>query len=227
MRCQAREEDSYLSKATKPMTLPIYSIEGTPTGQVLTVPEGLLAFEPNTHLIYLDVKRILAAARQGTHKTKTRGEVQGSKRKLYRQKGTGRARMGSIRNPIRRGGGTIHGPVPRDYAIKLNDKEKRLARLGAFVMHLHNGTLWVVESLQYPQPKTKLFLRTMQGLGWEETPLQVYTHGYNPVAYLSARNVPRVAVAPAETWNTYDLARASHLLWEKAALEKLFQSFSV
>lgn len=205
------------------MQLPIYSLDGSPTGQSLVVPEALLAFEPHTHLIYLDVKRILAAARQGTHKTKTRGEVQGSKRKLYRQKGTGRARMGSIRNPIRRGGGTIHGPVLRDYSIKLNEKEKRLARLSAFVQHLQRQSIWVVDSLSYDLPKTRRFLQLLERLGWQGTPLQVYTHGYNPTAYLSARNLPRVQLQPASSWNTYDMTRARHLLWEKPALENLFQ----
>lgn len=209
------------------MQLPIYSIDGQPTGALITVPEALLTLEPNEHLIYLDVKRILADARQGTHKTKTRGEVQGSKRKLYRQKGTGRARMGSIRNPIRRGGGTIQGPVPRDYTLSMNDKEKRLARLSAFVLHLRQSSIWVVDSLTYEQPKTKLFLRTLQGLGWAGTPLQVYTDGYNPVAYLAARNIPRVALQPAAYWNTYDMTKARHLLWERAAIEKLFNQLSV
>lgn len=206
------------------MQLPIYDLDGTPTGQSLVVPEALLSFEPNLHLIYLDVKRILAAARQGTHKTKTRGEVQGSKRKLYRQKGTGRARMGSIRNPIRRGGGTIHGPIPRDYTLKLNEKEKRLARLSAFVQHIQRGSVWVVDTLSYEVPKTRRFLQLLDKLGWSGTPLQVYTHGYNPTAYLSARNIPRVEVQPASLWNTYDIARARHLLWERPALENLFQA---
>ncbi|MCS7153013.1 MAG: 50S ribosomal protein L4 [Bacteroidia bacterium] len=210
------------------MQLPIFSIEGKPTGAYLTVPEVLLQFEPNEHLIYLDVKRILADRRQGTHKTKTRGEVKGSKRKLYRQKGTGRARMGSIRNPIRRGGGTVHGPVPRDYSIKLNAKEKQLARLSAFVLHLRNQSIWVVDSFAgLAQPKTKLFLRTLEGLGWDRTPLQVYTHGYNPIVYLSGRNIPKVYIQPAQNWNTYDIARARHLLWEQAALENLFNQLAV
>ncbi|MEN3040240.1 MAG: 50S ribosomal protein L4 [Bacteroidia bacterium] len=210
------------------MQLPIFSIEGQPTNSYLEVPEALLTFEPNQHLIYLDVKRILADARQGTHKTKTRGEVKGSKRKLYRQKGTGRARMGSIRNPIRRGGGTVHGPVPRDYTIKLNEKEKRIARLSALVLHLRQQTVWVIESLRYEQPKTRLFWRTLLNLGWQEgSPLQVYTHEYNPIAYLSARNIPRVSVQPAHNWNTYDMARAHYLLWERAALESLFKQLSL
>ncbi|MCS7297553.1 MAG: 50S ribosomal protein L4 [Bacteroidia bacterium] len=202
-------------------------MNGEPTGASLVVPSALLEFEPNEHLIYLDVKRILADRRQGTHKTKTRGEVKGSKRKLYRQKGTGRARMGSIRNPIRRGGGTVHGPRPRDYTLKLNAKEKYLARLSIFTLHLRQGSIWVVESLAYDKPKTKSFLRTLQGLGWDRTPLQVYTHGYNPVAYLSARNIPGVTLQPAQNWNTYDMARARRLLWEQVALERLFHQLSL
>ncbi|MCS7188528.1 MAG: 50S ribosomal protein L4 [Bacteroidia bacterium] len=209
------------------ISLPVYSIEGKATGQSIQVPDLLLNFSPNEHLIYMDVRRILAAARQGTHKTKTRGEVKGSKRKLYRQKGTGRARMGSIRNPIRRGGGTVHGPVPRDYSFKLNEKERRLARLSAFVLHIHHQTLWVVENLRYEVPKTKLFLQTVKGIGWDGSPLQIYTDGYNPVAYLAARNVPKVSIQPASSWNTYDLARARYLLWERKAIENLFNSLSI
>ncbi|MCS6789402.1 MAG: 50S ribosomal protein L4 [Bacteroidia bacterium] len=209
------------------MQIPIYTKEGTPTGDSLVIPEFLLAMEPHEHLIYMDVKRILAAARQGTHKTKTRGEVQGSKRKLYRQKGTGRARMGSIRNPIRRGGGTIHGPVPRDYSFKLNEKEKQLARLSAFVLHLKQQSIWVVRDLAYEVPRTRLFAQMLRSLGWQGTPLQVYTHGHQRNAYLAARNIPRVSITPANQWNTYALARARHLLWEETALRELLQKITV
>lgn len=209
------------------MQLPIYTKEGTPTGDFLEIPDALVQMEPHEHLIYMDVKRILAAARQGTHKTKTRGEVKGSKRKLYRQKGTGRARMGSIRNPIRRGGGTVHGPVPRDYSFKLNEKEKRIARLSAFVIHLKQQSLWVVRDLAFEVPRTRLFVQMLRNLGWQGTPLQVYTHGLQRHAYLAARNIPRVSIAPASQWNTYDLARARHLLWEEAALRELLSKIAV
>ncbi len=206
------------------MQLPIYTLEGKPSGQTLVVPEALLRLEPHEHLIWLDVKRILADRRQGTHKTKTRGEVSGSKRKLYRQKGTGHARMGSIRNPIRRHGGTVFGPVPRDYSLKVNKKVQRLARLSAFVLHLRQNTLWVVEDIRLEKPKTRVMAQLLANLGWDAKALHLFTSGYNPQAYLSARNLPKVTISPAETWNTYDLVRASYLLWEKSALEKLFQS---
>ncbi len=204
------------------MNLPVYNLSGEATGAVIEVPEALLSFEPHEHLIWLDVKRILADRRQGTHKTKTRGEVKGSKRKLYRQKGTGHARMGSIRNPIRRHGGIVFGPVPRDYSLKLNKQEKILARWSAFVLHLRNNSLWVVEDVQLEKPKTKTIAQFLTALQWDHKPLHIYTHGYNPNFYLSARNIPKVSVSPAQQWNTYDLARASHLLWEKSALENLF-----
>ncbi len=209
------------------MQLTIYHLTGTPTGGTIEVPEALLSFEPNEHLIWLDVKRILADRRQGTHKTKTRGEVRGSKRKLYRQKGTGRARMGSIRNPIRRHGGTVFGPVPRDYAPKLNKQEKVQARWSAFIMHLKNNSLWVVEDVQLEKPKTKTIAQFLTTLQWDFKPLHIYTHGYNPNFYLSARNLPRVSISPAEMWNTYDLARASRLIWEKSALEDLFRQVAL
>jgi large subunit ribosomal protein L4 len=203
------------------MQLPVYNLSGQPTGAVVEIPEALLSFEPHEHLIWLDVKRILADRRQGTHKTKTRGEVQGSKRKLYRQKGTGHARMGSIRNPIRRHGGTVFGPVPRDYALKMNKKEKILARWSAFILHLKNNALWVVEDVQLEKPKTKTVASLLSALQWDGKPLQIYTNGYNPNFYLSARNIVKVSISPAEAWNTYDLTKASRLLWEKSALENL------
>jgi len=209
------------------MQLPVYNLSGQATGAVIEVPEALLSFEPHEHLIWLDVKRILADKRQGTHKTKTRGEVKGSKRKLYRQKGTGRARMGSIRNPIRRHGGIVFGPVPRDYNLKMNKKEKVLARWSAFVLHLKNNSIWVVEDVQLERPKTKTIVNLLTALQWDQKPLQIYTHGYNPNFYLSARNIPRVSISPADAWNTYDLARASHLLWEKSAIENLFRQVNL
>jgi len=205
------------------MKLPVYNLSGESTGAVIEVPEALLSFEPHEHLIWLDVKRILADRRQGTHKTKTRGEVKGSKRKLYRQKGTGHARMGSIRNPIRRHGGIVFGPVPRDYSVKLNKKEKILARWSAFVLHLRNNSLWVVEDVQLEKPQTKTIAQFLFALQWDHKPLHIYTQGYNPNFYLSARNIPKVSVSPADQWNTYDLAKASRLLWEKSAIENLFR----
>ncbi len=205
------------------MKLPVYNLSGESTGAVIEVPEALLSFEPHEHLIWLDVKRILADRRQGTHKTKTRGEVKGSKRKLYRQKGTGHARMGSIRNPIRRHGGIVFGPVPRDYSVKLNKKEKILARWSAFVLHLRNNSLWVVEDVQLENPQTKTIAQFLFALQWDHKPLHIYTRGYNPNFYLSARNIPKVSVSPADQWNTYDLAKASRLLWEKSAIENLFR----
>lgn len=204
------------------MNLPVYNLSGEATGAVIEVPEALLSFEPHEHLIWLDVKRILADRRQGTHKTKTRGEVRGSKRKLYRQKGTGRARMGSIRNPIRRHGGIVFGPVPRDYSLKLNKQEKLPARWSAFVLHLRNNSLWVVEDVRLEKPKTKTIAQFLSALQWDHKPLHIYTHGHNLNFYLSARNIPKISVSPAEQWNTCDLASASRLLWEKSALENLF-----
>jgi len=209
------------------MELPVYLLSGQPSGAVIPVPEVLLQLEPHKHLMWLDVKRILADRRQGTHKTKTRSEVRGSKRKLYRQKGTGRARMGSLRSPIRRHGGIVFGPVPRDYSLKLNKKAQRLARWSALVMHLKNGSLRVVEDIQLPQPKTKVIVQLLNGLPWDGKTLHFYTHGHNPTAYLSARNIPRVTIAPAQSWNTYDMARAAHLLWEKSALETLFREIQL
>ena len=137
------------------MKLSVYSTDGNKTGKTVELAAEVFGIEPNNHAMYLDVKRFMAAQRQGTHDTLHRGVVSGSTRKLKKQKGTGGARAGSIKNPLYRGGGTIFGPQPRDYTHKLNIKVKQLARRSALSTKAIEKSIRVVESLAMSAPKTK------------------------------------------------------------------------
>jgi len=137
------------------MQLEVLNISGQKTGKNVTLDDAVFAIEPNDHAIYLDVKRYLAAQRTGTHKTKDRGEVAGSTRKLHRQKGTGGSRKGSIKSPLFRQGGSTFGPRPRDYDIKVNKDTTRLARKSALSYKAKDGGIMVLDGLNFEKPKTK------------------------------------------------------------------------
>src|ERR1700742_4180969 len=146
------------------MQLDILNIQGKKTGRTVELPEEIFGVEPNNHVIYLAVKQYLAAQRQGTHKVKTRAEVQGASRKLHRQKGTGGSRKGNIRNPLYKGGGTIFGPKPRDYDFKLNRKVKDLAKMSALAYKAKGNAIVIVEDLKFETPKTKSFTDALKKL---------------------------------------------------------------
>ncbi|NNE27431.1 MAG: 50S ribosomal protein L4, partial [Saprospiraceae bacterium] len=141
------------------MKVDVYGINGKTTGRKIDLPDEIFGIEPNDHALYLDVKAIQAHKRQGTSKTKERGEITGSTRKIKRQKGTGTARAGSIKSPIFRGGGRIFGPKPRKYNLKLNKKVKNLARKSALSTKAKSGALKVVEDFTFDQPKTSEFVQ--------------------------------------------------------------------
>src|SRR6478736_5600406 len=135
------------------MQVDVLNIQGAKTGRTIELPEEIFGAEPNNHVVYLAVKQYLAAQRQGTHKVKTRSEVQGSSKKLHKQKGTGGARKGNLRSPIYKGGGTIFGPKPHKYDIKLNRKVKDLAKMSALAHKAKNNAIFVVEDVQLETPK--------------------------------------------------------------------------
>src|SRR5947208_17026778 len=139
------------------MQLNVLNIQGQETGRTVELPEEIFGIEPNNHAIYLAVKQYLGAQRQGTHKVKTRAEVQGSSRKLHKQKGTGGSRKGNIRNPLNKGGGTVFGPKPHGYDIKLNRKVKDLAKISALSYMAKNSSIFVIEDITLDEPKTKSF----------------------------------------------------------------------
>src|SRR6187431_2241226 len=136
------------------MQVEVLDIKGKKTGRMIELPEEIFAAEPNNHVIYLAVKQYLAAQRQGTHNVKTRAEVKGARRKLHRQKGTGGSRKGNIRNPLYKGGGTILGPKPHSYDIKLNRKVKDLARISALSYKAKENAILIVEDIKLDAPKT-------------------------------------------------------------------------
>src|SRR4030043_492889 len=137
------------------MKLPVFNITGKETGKKTDLKDSIFGIEPNDHAIYLDVKQYMANTRQGTHKTKERAEITGSTRKIKRQKGTGTARAGSIKNPLFRGGGRVFGPQPRYYGFKLNKKVKQLARKSALSYKASSNSIIVVEDFSFEAPKTK------------------------------------------------------------------------
>src|SRR5215204_5027904 len=144
------------------MQVKVLNIQGQETGRTVELPEDIFGIEPNDHAIYLAVKQYLGAQRQGTHKVKTRAEVQGASRKLHKQKGTGGARKGNIRNPLYKGGGTVNGPLPHTYGFKLNRKVKDLAKMSALAYKAKEGKIVIIEDMQIETPKTKDFV-TMLG----------------------------------------------------------------
>src|SRR6478735_3428767 len=146
------------------MQVDVLNIKGEKTGRTLELPDDIFGVEPNDHVIYLAVKQYQAAQRQGTHKVKTRAEVQGASRKLHRQKGTGGSRKGNIRNPLYKGGGTIFGPKPHGYGIKLNKKVKDLAKMSALAYKAKENAIVVIEDVKMEAPKTKTFSTILKSL---------------------------------------------------------------
>src|SRR6185436_5876467 len=139
------------------MQVDILNIEGQKTGRMIDLPDEIFGIEPNDHVIYLAVKQYLAAQRQGTHKVKTRAEVHGSSKKLHKQKGTGGSRKGNLRNPLYKGGGTVFGPKPHRYGIKLNRKVKDLAKMSALAYKAKDNAIVVLEDVKMDAPKTSTF----------------------------------------------------------------------
>ena len=200
------------------MQVDVLNIKGQKTGRTIELPQEVFGVEPNDHAIYLAVKQYLAAQRQGTHKVKTRAEVQGASRKLHKQKGTGGSRKGNIRNPLYKGGGTIFGPKPHAYDFKLNRKVKDLAKVSALSHKAKDAALMVVEEITMDVPKTKQVNEVLKGLNVADKKTLLIIADYNDNLYLSTRNVPNVASSLLADINTYDIINADVLvLTENAA----------
>ncbi len=193
---------------------------GTETGRSVTLPVDIFGLEPNDHAIYLDVKQFMANQRQGTHKTKDRTEIHRSTRKVFRQKGTGGARHGSLKSGIYVGGARIHGPRPRDYSFKLNKKLKRLARLSALSYKAKENSIYVVEDIEMNTPKTSEFVSMLKALNINGRSLFV-TPDTNKNVYLSGRNIPSNTVMRAADVNTYEVLKANSLILTESSIAKL------
>lgn len=194
------------------MRVDVYSTSGQKTGQTVDLADNVFAIDPNDHAIYLDVKRYLAAQRTGTHKSKHRGEIHGSTRKLHKQKGTGGSRKGSAKNPLFRRGGTIFGPQPREYDIKVNKSTQRLARKSALTYKAKDNNIVVLDALAFSAPKTKDFTGVLKNLSLNNEKTLILIPERNDNVYLSSRNVERTQVQIASLVNTYDIMNCNKLV---------------
>ena len=208
------------------MQADVLNIKGKKTGRTVELPDEIFGAEPNDHVIYLAVKQYLAAQHQGTHKVKTRAEVHGSSRKLHRQKGTGGSRKGNIRNPLYKGGGTVFGPKPHAYDIKLNRKVKELARASALSYKAKGNSIFVIEDITLDAPKTKTFVEMLRGLKVDDKKVLFVTPEHNDSLYLSFRNVPAVNGILFNAINTYEIVNADVVVLTESAA-KIFSEEKV
>jgi len=195
------------------MKLEVLNTSGQKTGKSVTLDASVFAIEPNDHAIYLDVKRYLAAQRTGTHKSKHRGEIHGSTRKLHKQKGTGGSRKGSIKNPLFRQGGTIFGPQPRSYDIKVNKSTQRLARKSALSYKAKENNILVLDTISMDKPQTKEFASLLKTLSLDGKKTLVLIPERNDNVFLSSRNIEKTNVQIASLVNTYDIMNSHNVVF--------------
>jgi len=203
------------------MELAIHDIKGKDTGRKAKLSKNVFAVEPNDHAIYLDVKQYLANNRKGLHKTKERAEIKGSTRKIKRQKGTGTARAGSIKNPLFRGGGRVFGPRPRSYDQKVNKKVKRLARKSALSYKAKNKAIIIIEDFDFSKPNTKDYFSILKAFDLEAKKTLMVLNGGNKNIYLSSRNLKNSKVVVNSELNTYEITDATNVLILESAVDGL------
>lgn len=203
------------------MKIPVFNIEGKETGKKVDLKDSIFGIEPNDHAIYLDVKHYMAATRQGTHKAKQRAEIAGSTRKIKRQKGTGTARAGSIKNPLFRGGGRIFGPQPKDYNFKLNKKVKQLARKSALTYKAKSNSIMVLEDFSLEAPKTREFSGIRKNLKVDDKKSLLVLEKYDRNITLASRNLQESQTILVNNLNTYDIMNAGTLIFMESSLNAL------
>ena len=201
------------------MELKVHNIKGKETDKKVKLDKLIFGIEPNDHAIYLDVKQYLANNRKGLHKSKERGEIAGSTRKIKKQKGTGTARAGSIKNPLFRGGGRVFGPRPRSYDQKVNKKVKKLARKSALAYKAKNKEILILEDFNFSNPKTSDYLNIIKAFGLETKKTLVVTSDINNNIYLSSRNLKNSKVVINSELNTYEITYANNILILESAVE--------
>lgn len=206
------------------MELAVFNKTGKETGRKVELMDAIFSIEPNDHAIYLDVKQHLANKRQGTHKAKERNEISGSTRKIKRQKGTGGARAGSIKNPLFMGGGRIFGPQPRDYSFKLNKKVKQLARKSALTYKARNNEIMVLEDFTLEAPRTKDYAAVLSSLNIDGKKSLVVLNEPNKNLYLSSRNLAGTRVVTASELTTYDILNSTSLVFFESSLDNIQKS---
>lgn len=208
------------------MELVVHNISGKATSKKVKLDSSIFGIEPNDHAIYLDTKQFMANQRQGTSDSRERSDVTGSRRKIKRQKGTGTARAGDIKNPLFRGGGRVFGPHPRDYFFKLNKKVKRLARKSALSYKAKDNEIVIIEDFKLDTPKTKEVINILNNFELSgKKALIVLTEGDSNLV-LSARNIKGTKIIQAENINTYEILNANKILLSESSLKVFKELFS-
>jgi len=203
------------------MDVTVLKYSGEETGRKVSLSDSVFGIEPNDHAIYLDVKQFLANQRQGTHKAKQRNEIAGSSKKIKKQKGTGGARAGNIKNPLFVGGGRVFGPQPRDYSFKLNKKVKTLAKKSALSYKAKDNGIAILEDFNFEAPKTKEYLKMIKSLAVDNQKTLLVLPDVNKNLVLSGRNVKNTKVTTADQLTTYDVINADKLLLVESAVNKI------
>ena len=207
------------------MEIAVLNTEGKDTGRKITLDDKVFGIEPNDHAIYLDTKQYMANKRQGTHSARERGEIAGSTRKIKRQKGTGTARFGDIKNPIFRGGGRVFGPRPRYHGFRLNKKLKQLARKSALTYKARSNNIIVLEDFKFEEPKTRELTRLEANLNVSGKKSLIVFPEQNKNVYLSSRNLKGLEVVTSDELNTYVITKASVLILVESAVDVLHSTF--
>lgn len=203
------------------MELVVYKSNGEKSTRKIKLNKAIFEVEPNDHAIWLDTRQIMANRRQGTHETKERNAVAGSTRKIKRQKGTGTARFGDIKNPIFRGGGRIFGPHPRYYGFKLNKKVKKLARRSALSYKVKDNELLILEDFSFEEPKTRNFIELLGHFDLKDKKTLLVIPETNENIFLSARNIQKAKVVNVNSLNTYDILNANKLLIAESSMKEI------
>ena len=207
------------------MKVAVLDITGKDTGRQVELSDAIFGLEPNKHSIYLDVKQHLANKRQGTHKAKERSDVKGSRRKLRKQKGSGAARVGDIKNPLFRGGGRVFGPRPRSYDFKLNKKVKRLARKSALSYMAKDNNIIVLEDFSFDTPKTKSYTDILSNFDLLDNKTVLVLAESNKNIFLSSRNLKKAKVVLASELNTYTVMNANKLMVMESSINEIEKNF--
>tara|TARA_Y100000385_G_C12852929_1_gene533918 strand:+ start:156 stop:779 length:624 start_codon:yes stop_codon:yes gene_type:complete len=207
------------------MKLAVHNITGKETSKKVDLSNDVFGVEPNDHAIYLDVKQYLAAKRSGTHKAKERSDVKGSRRKLRKQKGSGAARVGDIKNPLFRGGGRVFGPRPRSYNFKVNKKVKRLARKSALSYMAKDKNIIVLEDFSFDAPKTKSYTDILSNFDLLDNKTVLVLAESNKNIFLSSRNLKKAKVVLASELNTYTVMNANKLMVMESSINEIEKNF--
>jgi large subunit ribosomal protein L4 len=207
------------------MEISVFNTEGKETGRKVELNDQVFGIEPNDHAIYLDVKQYMANQRQGTHKSKERGEISASTKKIKKQKGTGTARAGSMKSPLFKGGGRVFGPLPKDYSFKINKKVKQLARKSALSYKLIDNSLVILEDFTLEAPKTRQIVAIQNNLNLADKKLLFVLPEENKNIYLSSRNLQGISVVTASELTTYQILNAKFLVLLEGSVKKIEEVF--